>query len=259
MIRTLIALFVLTLIFAGCGNPSTGGDASPTPAASAATPEATTPTPAATPKTFPQTENPPKMPKELHKALFSGDNETIEKMIKEKPELVNSRFVGTGMSGPGSTPLHITCGRGNNREGRKATIEFLIANGANIHDKGKYGGTAFNKSGAVDETLEILIKEGADVNNKGRGGEAVIYWAATYGNVSTLELLVNNGADVNIATDKGETALHRAAKGGKTEAVEYLISKGADVNAKDKDGKTALSLTKSERVKALLTEAGATE
>ncbi len=257
MIRILVSLLAFALI-SGCANQTTGGgEASPTPVVASATPS--TPTPAATPKTFEQTENPMSMPKDFHDALFRGKNETIEEMVKENPDLVNSRFVGSGMSGPGAPALQVTCGRGNNKEGKLATVEFLIANGANIHDKDKYGGTAFNATGANDEILKLLIEKGADVNNKARSGETVLYWAATYGKMSTLQLLVDNGADVNIATDKGVTALHRAAGAGKAEAVEYLISKGADVNAKDNEGNSVLSVTKSEKLKALLKEAGATE
>jgi tetratricopeptide (TPR) repeat protein len=129
--------------------------------------------------------------------------------------------------------------------GRKDVVESLIAKGADINAKNKYGDTplitaVFNNK---TEMAELLIAKGADINAKNPIGLTPLHLAAGGGLKEVAELLIAKGADIN-AKDQllGLTPLHLAADGGLKEVAELLIAKGADINAKDKDGKTPLQL-----------------
>jgi ankyrin repeat protein len=91
-------------------------------------------------------------------------------------------------------------------------------------------------------------------------GDAVVYYAASRGDLTKMEELVRKGIDVNLADAQGRTALHYAAQGGHKDVVELLFAENASVDAKDKDGKTPLELAASQRhseVVKLLIERGA--
>ena len=69
---------------------------------------------------------------------------------------------------------------------------------------------AANKS--HKETIELLIAKGADVNEKGKYGRTPLHEAATYGHKEVAELLIAEGADVNAKDKWGMTPLHWAAR-----------------------------------------------
>jgi len=140
----------------------------------------------------------------------------------------------------GQTSLHDAI-LGKNKE----IIELLIAKGADLNAKDNGGWTSLHSAayGGNKEIAELLIAKGADVNAKDDDGETPLHDVAFYGYKEIAELLIDNGADVNAKNDrKGETPLHQATLKANKEIIELLIAKGADVNAKRKEGKTPLDL-----------------
>ena len=96
---------------------------------------------------------------------------------------------------------------------------------------------------------------GLDINALLWGGFTPLHWAK---NIALVELLISAGADVNVKDYKGDTPLHRAVWMDNIELAKLLIASGTDVNAKDNYGETPLHLAKSEEMKVLLEQHGAT-
>lgn len=94
--------------------------------------------------------------------------------------------------------------------------------------------------GDVD-MVKSLIAEGADVNVRAKYGKTALIFAAVRGHLDVAEMLLANSAEVNVRDDDGGwTALHMAAARGRTRLVQLLLEIGADVNARDKRGQTPL-------------------
>ena len=110
------------------------------------------------------------------------------------------------------------------------------------------------------EIVELLIAKGADVNAKDKFGDTPLHDAAMRDQKEVAELLIANGADVNAKQDNyGMTPLHRAAVWDHEEIAKLLISEGANVNAKDDKGRTPLDraiLNKQTKTAALLRQHG---
>jgi ankyrin repeat protein len=149
-------------------------------------------------------------------------------------------------------------------EGNLKTIETLLDAGANLHQKDKYGNTAFllaaqgGKPGAIKKFLSL----GFDANaTDDYGGRTALIAAAR--SPEALKVLIEAGAKVN-ARQKVmlHTALYNAAQNGYTESVKVLIEAGADVNIPDFDGRTPLNraiIGKHTAVVELLKAAGGKE
>lgn len=107
--------------------------------------------------------------------------------------------------------------------------------------------------GKVNE-IKRLIAQGADVNDKGHRGYRPIHLAAMSGNAEIIKLLLNAGADINAKTDAGSTPLHEVAELSQVSApsklkpvLELLLKSGADKNIEDKSGRTAAYIAQEHR------------
>ena len=91
-------------------------------------------------------------------------------------------------------------------------------------------------------TVEGLLAAGADVNAKDEDGNTALIATARRGHSAIAEVLLAAGADVNAKDEDGNTALIAVvgARRGNTATIEVLLAAGADVNAKNKHGETAL-------------------
>lgn len=127
---------------------------------------------------------------------------TLHSTVRTLVSLICLVVAGTATAE--NTPLHDAAGDGN-----VATIEALLAGGANVNAKNKFTSPA-------------------------------LHWAADNGDVAAIEALLAAGANVSAKDETGITALHRAAFRGHSAAIEALLVAGANVNAELKDGKTSL-------------------
>ena len=137
-----------------------------------------------------------------------------------------------------------------NPENREMIMELLkrasknSKTETNINFKDVHGRTQLHeaaKNGNKAE-VDILIAQGADVDVKDSEGYTPLHKAAYNGHVVVSELLICKGADVNARAVNGGTPLHNAICLGHMEVVKLLIAKGADINAKSAGGGTPFKL-----------------
>ena len=110
-------------------------------------------------------------------------------------------------------------------------MKLLIAAGANVNAKDKFGDTAldyvlFERKTDI-EKMKLLIAAGANVNE---GKYSPLMRAQT---TEQTKILIAAGANVNAKDRYGKTPLMHAHT---PEQVKLLIAAGADVNARDKEG-----------------------
>jgi ankyrin repeat protein/transglutaminase-like putative cysteine protease len=188
-------------------------------------------------------------------AAWSGDLPNVKRLIQQGSD--------ADMKESGWAPLHWAV-RGQQKE----VAEFLIAEGANVNTKGKYGRTPLYLAAreGYREIVELLLENGADVNigetysnrtaaesaMSGNHNEIIELLVSKGADISPLHLaihlkdeakarkLIENGVDVNKRTPYGTSPLQRAVDADFRDIVELLIAKGADVNAKDNWDWTAL-------------------
>ena len=87
----------------------------------------------------------------------------------------------------GGTPLHYAVG-----EGRNEIAKLLIAKGADVNAKGKFGSTPLHFA-TSKEIAELLIAEGANVNAKDERGKTPLDLAIQVKNPKTADLLRKHG------------------------------------------------------------------
>ena len=80
------------------------------------------------------------------------------------------------------------------------------------------------------EVPELLIAKGADVNTKNKYGVTPLHFAAGYGRKETVELLITKGADVSAKVvsgpKQGLTPLDAANETSQTETADLLRKHG---------------------------------
>jgi ankyrin repeat protein len=129
-------------------------------------------------------------------------------------------------------PMDITVARNKFK-----TAELLIAHGADVNVKSKYGETPLHKAG-TKELAELLIKHGANVNDKTPGNTPLYFAAGGSYREEVVEVLVAHGADVSYKNPSGVTPLHTAVENNQEKTVAFLLKHGAGVGAKDQNGTT---------------------
>lgn len=173
----------------------------------------------------------------IHTASRRGSKAEIQRILQEKPKLVNAK----NKDGDGAQPIHYAAWQAD-----KETIKLLIDNKADVKATDKNGWTLLHYAAlsGKQENVEYVLSLGADPKAYVKGdGLTPLHLAAGKSNSQIVELLIARGAGVNAKDKKDETPLHRAARSaGNAEIVRILLAKGADVNAKNKQGCTPLHI-----------------
>jgi len=114
----------------------------------------------------------------------------------------------------------------------------LVAGGANVNHKNKYGFTALHAaaSGGHSGLAKYLLNNGAEIDAQDNLGQTPLYFAAERGSLEAARVLVENGADVNKKSQKSWSPLYAATSSNSLEMVKLLIEHGAKVNNKTSDG-----------------------
>ena len=178
----------------------------------------------------------------------------IRKALSVLVIVLSIGWTATAMAGPNEELIKAA------RRGEVATVEALLAKGADVQARDTHGSTALLDAtfGGHDAVVEALLARGADVQAKDNHGRTALMWASWNGHLVVVQALLAKGADVQAKSTNGNTALMTASSEGHVAVVQALLAKGADVQAKDNDGRTALMWAKDAEVKAVLVKAGVT-
>ncbi len=199
-------------------------------------------------------------------ASYNGDFETVEKLIKQDPKLVNSK------NSFGRFPLEMAASTG-----QVEIVRFLLKHGADVK-MNRNGATALHMAalyGGKTELISLLLKNGADMNARTANGQTPLNLAVIGKQKAVADLLLDRGAEINLEnqnftqllnisasggiqrivdlalkkevnfsfrTEKGNTLLHSASEGGLAELAEQLSSKGLKIEMANVYGQTPLHM-----------------
>jgi uncharacterized protein len=185
-------------------------------------------------------------------AKAGNNNPTTKNVPTKGNEVVRIEFKPTDIDiiyFSGETALMLA-----SKGGYIEIVKMLLAAGADVNAKGKYGETTLIQTADRDmgagltqdplaartrtiEMVKLLLAADADVNAKNDKGDTALIRSSMVGSVEVVKLLLAAGADVNASASQ---ALIMASNNGRIEVVKQLLAAGADVNAKGQFGETAL-------------------
>jgi ankyrin repeat protein len=206
----------------------------------------------------------------LREAIQTGDVATLERQIRDQPELATARLVdGRGVS---RTLLHVVADWPGHFPNGSRTVAVLIAAGADVDapvlHPGPHGSpeTALHWAASSDDVvvLDALLDGGADIEAPGaiftggtplsdavvfaqwgaarrlleRGARTTIWQAAALGVLERVRDLCST--DPPPPRAEITNAFWNACRGGQQPTAEYLLDRGADLNWVGHDGKTPL-------------------
>jgi ankyrin repeat protein len=140
----------------------------------------------------------------------------------------------------GFTILHYTA----RCDGLESEIRMIIQNGADVGALTvRNSETALHFAAKVgnEATLQTLIASGADIEAMTEAGNTALHVAAYHGRKEAARMLIEHGANIEAKNKVGQTALHLALYPAQNveEVVQMLIDHGANLEAKNDHGQTA--------------------
>lgn len=113
----------------------------------------------------------------------------------------------------------------DNSSNVKATIDLLLAKGANKNAQDEHGNTPLHK--AIEkgdkEIIELLISKGAYVDAKDKNRNTPLHFAIRKKDVKLIEMLVAKGANICAENNDGESPLAQAIISNDQEALDELL------------------------------------
>ena len=126
---------------------------------------------------------------------------------------------------------------------KKAVVEFLLVNGANLSLTTDKGHTVMYAAAEVGdlEIAQLLIRNHVDINKADTKGVNPCNIAAQNGHHHILELLLEHNGDYNKQCNEGSNALYRAVEKGHEEVADLLLlQRDCVVTGQDKTGHNLL-------------------
>lgn len=195
---------------------------------------------------------------DLFEAAHRGDVPGAMRLIRDHPELVNTRDTN------GETALRVALSYGHMDVVRaiwpytaKDNISAAAALGdltalraqlranpesANEADDGGWTPLHWAADQGQAEAAALLLDGGARLVRGGPWGRDPLLVAAAEGNNECVEVFLAHGADVNAAGADGMTALHYAVWQQHYDTAALLLARGANANAQTEFGQTPLHI-----------------
>jgi hypothetical protein len=148
----------------------------------------------------------------IHDAVKGGHWNKAEAMLRENPDLINTREKHFGF-----TPLHLAA-----YEDHVEVTEKLIAHGAEVNLLStKLKRTALHLT-RDPNVAKILIDGGGDPNVRDREGKTPLHIAAESGSKELLTLLLEAGSNPSLKDKKGRNAHYYAEQNGDVAVVDLF-------------------------------------
>ena len=121
----------------------------------------------------------------LHWAAMGGHDDVVKQLIDTEAD------VNAAESGSGMTPLH-----GAARWNRLTTAGLLLANGAEVDARDRFGRTALFDAMVKDrfDMIDLLLGSGADLSARNNEGQTPFDWAVAHRKSKLIEHLKSRGA-----------------------------------------------------------------
>lgn len=193
-------------------------------------------------------------------AIHTGNTAALTRLLAEHPELATAALGSSddGAGGMTRSLLHVATDWPGNYPNGAATIEVLVAAGADVNARftGPHTETPLHWAASSDDVaaLDALLDAGADIEARGAviGGGTAMADATAFGQWKAARRLLERGASTTLfeaaalglldrveaqcATQPPPTretvtgALWGACHGGQRQVAEYLLDHGADIN-----------------------------
>ena len=162
-------------------------------------------------------------------AISRGELATVQRMVKDRPELVNARMPPPWVQ----TPLHLAV---TNRQVRIAGLLLELGASANAQDW--LDNTPLHLAAELDagakDFLTLLLDHGAKLQARNNERFSPLDVAIVRGTMEAVYFLLEKQADANAAGGPMRMSpLHLAAWTGRRDLAESLLRNGADVRARD--------------------------
>jgi ankyrin repeat protein len=122
-------------------------------------------------------------------------------------------------------------------------VEQLVLEGGQDIDSldGTGGRTALDYAASFGNTglVQFLLAHGAHVDARDKFGNTALHWAAQHGTVDAITVLIGAKAQVDAQNRQGMTPLMMAADQMQPRAVQLLLQHGADPHKQDFTGRDA--------------------
>ncbi|TMB94864.1 MAG: ankyrin repeat domain-containing protein [Chloroflexi bacterium] len=201
------------------------------------------------------------MSAEFLAAVKRGDRDTVEKMLRSDPRLLETRDEN-GTSALLLSYYHGKAEIANSLLSHRPDLDIFEA--ATVGDAARIRELAARDAAVIDrvaqdgfhplglaaffkrpEAVRALLDLGANVRPASRNGGFTALHSAVADDTGSavkeiVRMLLDAGADPNAQSASGGTPLHTAAFTGDVAVVEMLVAAGADPEITDKKGQTPL-------------------
>jgi len=213
-------------------------------------------------------------------AVQTGDLDALRNLLQEHPELATARIGTEGSDGKSRTLLHAATDWPGHYPNNVATVQMLIAAGAEVNARfsGPHTETPLHWAASSDdvEVLDALLDAGADIEASGSvlGGGSPLSDAVGFGQWNAARRLIERGATAQLweaaalglldrvevffaGTDQPDAeqvtkAFWAACHGGRRNTAEYLLERGADLDWIGYDQLTPIDAARREHADALV-------
>jgi ankyrin repeat protein len=161
---------------------------------------------------------------DIHRAVFEGDIEKVELLLKENPLLVNEE------DSRGRTPIFTAIIQRN-----PEMVKLLIDKGALVRLGDSNLRAPIHFAGFMNDMsmMALLLENGAVIDTRAIGAATPLIHSSLFDRYELSQFLIEHGADINIQCNSLTTPLYFASLNSNFEYLSYLLDAGADVDTPD--------------------------